>query len=192
MKLISAAAGVRRGITAVSGERILLLCPGAPGCTMGALPGAGVSDWPQAVRTLAKSSTTTEVSTCRRPVIIIIFPTAQSLWHSLPVQGRMFARLLGLETMPWEIYLRSRNLGEPESLPSKQHVPEGYNKPADSVKGGECFCWSDAFVAAWLRQHFKRRDSPSHSSSSLLSFKIPTVDGSFQTSGLLLTPACGN
>src|ERR1700692_1121220 len=87
MKLTSATAGVRRGMTAASGERILLLCPGAPGCTMGALPGAGVSDWPQAVRALAKS--TTEVSTCRRPVIIIVFPTAQSLWHLLPVQDWM-------------------------------------------------------------------------------------------------------
>jgi len=61
MKLTSATAGVRRGMTAVSGERILLLCPGAPGCTMGALPGAGVSDWPQAVTTPTKS-TTTEVT----------------------------------------------------------------------------------------------------------------------------------
>src|ERR1700726_2206793 len=95
MKLTSATAGVRRGMTAVSGERILLLCPGAPGCTIGALPVAGVSGWPHAVTSLTKS-TTTEVSTCRRPVIII---------------GSRNERNLG-------------NVGESESLPSTQHVPE--------------------------------------------------------------------
>src|SRR5947208_1653508 len=87
MKLTSAMAGVRRGMTAVSGERILLLCPGAPGCTMG----AAVSGWPQAFTALTKS-TTTKISqtqscrldsvanepvsyTCRGSVIIIVSPT---------------------------------------------------------------------------------------------------------------------
>jgi hypothetical protein len=41
--------------------------------------------------------------------------------------------------MPWETHLRSRNVGESESLPSKQHVSEDYNKEADSVK-----CWGHA------------------------------------------------
>src|SRR2546427_7630167 len=83
MKLTSAPAGDRRGMTAVSGERILLLCPGAPGCTMG----AAVSGWPQAFTALTKR-TTTEISqtqscrldsvanepmsyTCHRSVMIV-------------------------------------------------------------------------------------------------------------------------
>ena len=36
MNLVSASAGARGIVTAASGERILLLCPGAPGWTMGA------------------------------------------------------------------------------------------------------------------------------------------------------------
>src|SRR5580658_6866991 len=48
MKLTSASAGSRRGVPAVAGERVLLFCPGAPGCTIGVLGGAGV-DWPEAI-----------------------------------------------------------------------------------------------------------------------------------------------
>src|SRR2546430_2315328 len=69
MKLTSATAEVRKGMTAVSGERILLLCPGAPGCTMGAPPGAGVSGWPQAVTALTKS-TATEVNQTQSPIAL--------------------------------------------------------------------------------------------------------------------------
>ena len=39
----------------IAGERILLLCPGAPGCTMGAAPVAEFACWSHAVAALAKS-----------------------------------------------------------------------------------------------------------------------------------------
>src|SRR5882724_4694603 len=55
MKLISASAGARRGVPAVAGESILLLCPGAPGCTMGALPVVELGCWSDAVAAPRKS-----------------------------------------------------------------------------------------------------------------------------------------
>ena len=48
MKLMSASAGVRGRGAAVAGDNILLLCPGAPGCTIGTLPAEGVVSWPDA------------------------------------------------------------------------------------------------------------------------------------------------
>jgi hypothetical protein len=48
MKLVSASAVVRGGVPAVAGERILPLCPGAPGCTITGAS-AGLACWPGAV-----------------------------------------------------------------------------------------------------------------------------------------------
>ena len=49
MKLMSAADGARAGAAAVSLVSLLLSCPGAPGCTMGALSCAVDGDWPDAM-----------------------------------------------------------------------------------------------------------------------------------------------
>src|SRR5260370_24712187 len=49
MNAMSASEGVRSGAGVVVGGRILLLCPGAPGCTMGASPGVIFCCWHDAV-----------------------------------------------------------------------------------------------------------------------------------------------
>jgi hypothetical protein len=55
MKLTSASDGARAGVSAADGERILLLFPGAPGCTMGAGMFGGFPCWPDAVAALRKT-----------------------------------------------------------------------------------------------------------------------------------------
>src|SRR5260370_1129434 len=57
MNAMSASEGVRSGVGVVVGGRILLLCPGAPGCTMGALPGAIFCCWQDAVAALNVAET---------------------------------------------------------------------------------------------------------------------------------------
>ena len=52
MKLMSASAGARGGVRAVAGERVVLLRPGAPGCTMGALLVVGLACSPDAAAAL--------------------------------------------------------------------------------------------------------------------------------------------
>src|SRR5579864_2875237 len=93
MKLMSAAAGVRGGMTAVSGERILLLCPGAPGCTIGAPPDAGVAGCPQAVTALTKN-TTTEVSQTQNLIALETRMRSQLYRHGpAPAAGSTTSRL---------------------------------------------------------------------------------------------------
>src|SRR4051812_2796408 len=57
MKLTSAATGVRAGVRTLARDSVLLRCPGAPGCTIGAFWAEGFGCWAIAVAALRQSST---------------------------------------------------------------------------------------------------------------------------------------
>ena len=146
MKLMSAAAGVRTGMIALSGERILLLCPGAPGCTMGAFSDAGPFVWPQAVIALMKSAMTeVTVKICRRPVIIIPFSPEHKTNLATRPGNDAEKSTCSLET--WERQNRCRRSSTLQKIITMMQINRG-------AVNGQRLVASPSFLPRVLRQKF--------------------------------------